>query len=211
VTWHATSYRVHGAESLWSCFNSRTDAHSQEIVLLFSNPSVRYGACRRIWLSCGILRRVVWYKLTDVSDLLIASETSASFYHSTRSNVPEVSSYRLENLKCHRALTFPFSELMNPFYRMPERSGTIWNWTEEVCRSITADMLLGCQDSTKFRLLTYFEVGGGHLEQMLEIKYFPYGSRLFGYLYITISWVFKLCFNIILPSTHRFRPFMFSG
>jgi hypothetical protein len=56
---------------------------------------------RRVWrwLSSGKLRRVVWYKMTDVSELLTASvlmmktvstsETSVNIYQTTRCNMPE--------------------------------------------------------------------------------------------------------------------------
>jgi hypothetical protein len=37
----------------------------------------------------GTLRRVVWCKFTDVSGVLTTSETSASFYYTTRSSILE--------------------------------------------------------------------------------------------------------------------------
>jgi hypothetical protein len=52
-------------------------------------------------LSSGLLRRVVWWKFTDVSEVLAASviqhspvdkgtsETSVNFYQTTRRNNPE--------------------------------------------------------------------------------------------------------------------------
>jgi hypothetical protein len=41
------------------------------------------------WLPSGMLRRVALYKLTDVSEALITSETSVSSYDTTRHNIPE--------------------------------------------------------------------------------------------------------------------------
>jgi hypothetical protein len=56
----------------------------------------------------GLLRCVVWYKFTDVSELLAASiirarsvVLSVTFYQATRRNIPEDSHFhtrRLENL-----------------------------------------------------------------------------------------------------------------
>jgi hypothetical protein len=70
-----------------------------------------------------MLRRVVWWKLTDVEEVLIASiirammmeavgisETSVNFYESTWRNIPEDSHIHIrhrENLKSHsRCSTF---------------------------------------------------------------------------------------------------------
>jgi hypothetical protein len=74
-----------------------------------------------------MLRRAVWYKFTDVSELLNASsimtmmeavstsETSVNFYPTTRRKIPEDSQLhtrRRENLKSHqfiaRSPLFPF-------------------------------------------------------------------------------------------------------
>jgi hypothetical protein len=77
-------------------------------------------------LSSGMLRRVVWWKFTDISEVLSASifraisiiralialqmeavstsETSVNFYQTTRRNIPEDShlhTRRCENLKSH--------------------------------------------------------------------------------------------------------------
>jgi hypothetical protein len=65
----------------------------------------------------GMLRRVVWYKSADVSEMLAASiiialmmgaantsETSINFYQTTRRNIPEDShlhTCRREDLKSH--------------------------------------------------------------------------------------------------------------
>jgi hypothetical protein len=73
------------------------------------------------------LRRVIWYKFTDVSEATAASiiraitlialimeaastsETSVDFYHTTLRNNPEVShlhTRRRENLKSHHPISF---------------------------------------------------------------------------------------------------------
>jgi hypothetical protein len=53
----------------------------------------------------GILKPVVWYKFTNVSDVLTASIIRAiSFYQATQCNIPEVSHVytpRLDNVKSH--------------------------------------------------------------------------------------------------------------
>jgi hypothetical protein len=49
------------------------------------------------WLSSGLLRRVVWWKFTDISEVLIAlmieeantSEASVNFYQTKRRNNPD--------------------------------------------------------------------------------------------------------------------------
>jgi len=77
--------------------------------------SQQSGRARNVSLniSSGMLRRVSWYKLSDVSEMLIAiirlmmeetstTETSISFYQTTRRNIPEDShlhTRRCENLK----------------------------------------------------------------------------------------------------------------
>jgi hypothetical protein len=74
---------------------------------------------RRIWswLSCGMLHRVVWYLLTDVSEKLTApitlrieavscSETLVNIYQTTRCNIPETAIFNIlllsgcDNVKC---------------------------------------------------------------------------------------------------------------
>jgi hypothetical protein len=78
------------------------------------------GSCEhgneRKWLSSGVLRRVVWYKLTNVSDVFTASiitlmmeavstsEMSVNFYHTKLRNIPEdshIHTHRRQNLKYH--------------------------------------------------------------------------------------------------------------
>jgi hypothetical protein len=77
--------------------------------------------CSR-WLSSGMLRRVVWQKFSEVSDVLPASTirvialmmeavstsiTSVNFYETVRRNIPEDShlhTRRRENLKSHLVL-----------------------------------------------------------------------------------------------------------
>jgi cell division protein FtsL len=60
-----------------------------------------------------MLRRVVWQKLTDISEVRIAlvveavntSETSVNFYHTTRRTIPgnnHLHTRLRENLKSHR-------------------------------------------------------------------------------------------------------------
>jgi hypothetical protein len=74
-------------------------------------------------LSSGLLRRVVWYKFTGVSEVLLASiiramialmmaavtsETPVNFYQTARRNNPEDShlhTRRRENLKSQMSLT----------------------------------------------------------------------------------------------------------
>jgi hypothetical protein len=75
-------------------------------------------------LSSEILRRVVWLKLTDVSEVLTASmitlmmavstfETSVNFYQTTRCNIPEDShlhvllrsSIFVSNCRCEQLLS----------------------------------------------------------------------------------------------------------
>jgi hypothetical protein len=60
----------------------------------------------RRWLSSGMLRRVVWYIFTDVSEARSFSETSVSISQTTRCNIPEDSHLHTgcrENLKSHRS------------------------------------------------------------------------------------------------------------
>jgi hypothetical protein len=59
------------------------------------------GECEDV-LSFGMFRRVVWYKLADVSDAIAlimeavsTSETSVSFSQTTRRNIPEDSHLQL--------------------------------------------------------------------------------------------------------------------
>jgi hypothetical protein len=59
--------------------------------------------CSRIWLSSGMLDRVVWLKFSDVSEVPAASEMSVN-YQTTRRNIPEDSPFhtcRRESLKSH--------------------------------------------------------------------------------------------------------------
>jgi hypothetical protein len=77
------------------------------------------------WLSSGLLRRLDWYKFTNVSEVLSASiittisalmmkavstsETSVNLYQTTRRNNPENShlhTRRRENLKSHKQRGF---------------------------------------------------------------------------------------------------------
>jgi hypothetical protein len=54
-----------------------------------------------------MLRRVVWYELTDVSKVLTASKTKVNFYETTRRNIPEDShlhTRRRKNLEFHLGL-----------------------------------------------------------------------------------------------------------
>jgi hypothetical protein len=59
-----------------------------------------------------IMRRIVWQKLTDVSEVLAALmtetvstfESPVNFYHTTRSNIPEdgqLHTRRRQNMKIH--------------------------------------------------------------------------------------------------------------
>jgi hypothetical protein len=81
-----------------------------------------------------MLRRVVWYKLTEISEVLTASivalmmETvstsgaSVSFYQTTRRNIPEDSNLhtrRREDLKSHK-LSVPQKEWKSKTYYSPK-------------------------------------------------------------------------------------------
>jgi hypothetical protein len=65
------------------------------------------------WLSSGLLRRVVWWKLTDALNMeaVSISETSVHIYQTARRNNPEESHLhicRRENLKYYRAWNYVF-------------------------------------------------------------------------------------------------------
>jgi hypothetical protein len=72
---------------------------------LYGKRDFRFSQ-RRVWrwLSSGLLHHVVWYKFTNVSEVLAASETSVNFYQTIWHNSPEDShlhSHYCENLKSH--------------------------------------------------------------------------------------------------------------
>jgi hypothetical protein len=84
-------------------------------------PKKIYIGENRRWLSSGLLRRVVSYKITEVSEMLAAfiirdalmtevaimSETSVILYQTTRRNNPEDSHLRTcrrKNLKSHKKM-----------------------------------------------------------------------------------------------------------
>jgi hypothetical protein len=71
---------------------------------------------RRVWrwLSCQMLRHVVWWKFTDSSEVLVASiiwgmeasETSVNFYQITRRNIPEDNSDL--SISCFREISVQY-------------------------------------------------------------------------------------------------------
>jgi hypothetical protein len=70
--WYDSSLLV-----IFSCYSVFIRAkHETQLVNVEMRTLFWYGNFRRRWRSFGVLRRVVWYKLTDVSDIL----TSVSFY-----------------------------------------------------------------------------------------------------------------------------------
>jgi hypothetical protein len=61
------------------------------------------------WLSSGLLCHVVWYKCTNISEVLAASETSVNFYQTTWHNNAEDNhphTHHHENLKSHKKVCF---------------------------------------------------------------------------------------------------------
>jgi hypothetical protein len=90
---------------LVSCLHNHSEIVSALVTLMSSSDNFwdfRFSR-RRVWrlLSSWLFRRVVWYKFTDVSEVLAAyiirastSETSVSFYQIIWRNIPEDSHLR---------------------------------------------------------------------------------------------------------------------
>jgi hypothetical protein len=101
------SYRESCLPSCHSFFS--TTSRSPRVLLTVKKTSVRFS---RWWtstlLSSGMLHRVVWWKFSDVSEMLTClhhqvlmmeavstSETSVQFYQTTKYNTPEESHLRV--------------------------------------------------------------------------------------------------------------------
>jgi hypothetical protein len=77
----------------------------------------------------GMLRRVVWWKFTDVSEVLTAIINRANFetsvyYEATLRNIPEdshISTHRPENMKSRLSFYSVMSQL-NPFHTLDTTS-----------------------------------------------------------------------------------------
>jgi hypothetical protein len=101
-----TTVNFHQTSRRYIPEDSHLRIHRRENLKSYSKIRWDFRFSRRrvwIWLSSGMLHRVVLHKLTDVSEVFTAlsvlmmeavgpSETSVNFYETTRRNIPEDSS-----------------------------------------------------------------------------------------------------------------------